>query len=463
VHAVFAAFSGTHGYLALFVLVALESLGIPLPGESALLAAAALAGQGHLNIALVIATAATAAIVGDNGGYWIGRTGGLALARRHGRLVRLDEAKIERIRAFFAKHGAKTVFFGRFIALLRTWAAFFAGAGCMPYPRFMLFNALGGVIWAGLVGLLGYTFGRNLPALEHQLRWVSLVVLALVVIGGGLLWLVRRRRVSPARVRSAVSRWWAAGPPAHLARRLATRYPRAWAFAQARFARGAYLGLHLTLGLLICLGGLWLFGGVAEDVIHHDPLTRFDLRLLQFMRDHATPLGDRIFVTISLIGSPVTMAGVALAGGAYLAWRRAWVQLGGWAAAFGGAALLAEALKTVFHRPRPTGAAAFLHGASFSFPSGHTLGSLVGFGMLAYLLVVGESRTRRERTWIIVGTAMLVLAIGLSRLYLGVHYFSDVVAGFAGGSLWLAVCVTGLEVVRRRRALPELVATPVVR
>jgi membrane protein DedA with SNARE-associated domain len=197
-HGVFSAFSGAHGYLALFVLVALESLGIPLPGESALLAAAALAGQRHLAIALVIATAASAAILGDNGGYWIGRTGGLALARRYGRLLRLDEAKIERVRAYFAKHGAKTVFLGRFVALLRTWAAFFAGAGRMQYSRFMVFNALGGVIWAGLFGALGYTFGRNLPALEQRARWVSLVVLALVVLGGGLLWLVRRRRVAPA-------------------------------------------------------------------------------------------------------------------------------------------------------------------------------------------------------------------------------------------------------------------------
>ena len=197
-HAIFSAFSGAHGYLALFVLVALESLGIPLPGESALLAAAALAGQRHLAIVLVIATAAAAAILGDNGGYWIGRTGGLALARRHGRLLRLDEGKIERVRAFFAMHGAKTVFLGRFVALLRTWAAFFAGAGRMQYSRFMLFNALGGVIWAGLIGVLGFTFGRNLPALEHGTRWVSMVVLALVVIGGGLLWRIRRRRVAPA-------------------------------------------------------------------------------------------------------------------------------------------------------------------------------------------------------------------------------------------------------------------------
>src|SRR6478735_5319044 len=99
-HLNLAGFAEAHGYLALFALVGLESLGIPLPGETALLTAAALAGQRHLAIGLVIATAAAAAILGDNGGYWIGRKGGLALARRYGGLLRLDEAKIERIRGF---------------------------------------------------------------------------------------------------------------------------------------------------------------------------------------------------------------------------------------------------------------------------------------------------------------------------------------------------------------------------
>jgi membrane protein DedA with SNARE-associated domain/membrane-associated phospholipid phosphatase len=436
-HHTIAGLSASHGYLILFLLVGLESLGVPLPGETALLSAAALAGQRQLAIAWVIAIASAAAILGDNGGYWIGRTGGLALVRRHGRLLHLDEQKIERVRGYFARHGGKTVFTGRFIALLRTWAAFFAGAGRMPYPRFLLYNALGGMLWAGLFGTLGFLFGRHLTALEHAVGRVSLVLLAVAVIGGGIVLLWRRHHLSLA------------GAGGRLARRIRTRYPRAWAFAAARVAPGAYLGLHLTLGLLISLGALWLFGGVAEDVVHGDPLTAFDLRLLHFARGHATPLGDRLFVAVSLIGSPVTMAAVALGGLLFLTWRRAWVQLGGWAAAFGGAAVLAEALKTVFHRPRPTGAAAFLHGTSFSFPSGHALGSLVGFGMLTYLLVVGALHSRGARIALVAGTAALVLAIGISRLYLGVHYFSDVVAGFAAGSLWLAVCVSGLEVVRR--------------
>ena len=173
----------SYGYIFLFFLVGLESFGIPLPGETALVTAAAFAATGRLNIVLVVAVAAAGAIVGDNAGYWIGRKGGLALVSRYGRHVGLTEAKLNRARAFFDRHGAKTVFIGRFIALLRSWAAALAGIGRMPYGVFTLYNALGGIVWASLFGALGYAFGRNLPRLEHYLGRVSLVIGIVVVIG----------------------------------------------------------------------------------------------------------------------------------------------------------------------------------------------------------------------------------------------------------------------------------------
>src|SRR3989442_15515156 len=116
------------GYGVLFFLVGVESLGIPLPGETALITAAAWAALGHLSISAVIATAVLAAIIGDNGGYWIGRQSGIALVRRYGRVLHLNQSHLARARKFFERHGPKTVFIGRFIALLRTWAAVLAGA-----------------------------------------------------------------------------------------------------------------------------------------------------------------------------------------------------------------------------------------------------------------------------------------------------------------------------------------------
>ena len=126
-HATLTSLLESYGYVVLFLLVALESLGIPLPGETALVTAAAFAAAGHLSIYWVVATAAVAAIVGDNGGYWIGREGGLRFVRRYGRMLHIRGTAIERAHAFFERHGATTVFFGRFIALLRAWAAVLAG------------------------------------------------------------------------------------------------------------------------------------------------------------------------------------------------------------------------------------------------------------------------------------------------------------------------------------------------
>jgi membrane protein DedA with SNARE-associated domain len=172
----------SHGYPALFLLVALESAGIPLPGETALVAAAAFAASGHLSIYVVIAIASAAAILGDNAGYWIGRKGGLPLVRRYGRFLHVDESRLQQAQKFFERHGAKAVFMGRFIALLRTWAAMLAGISCMRYPIFMFYNALGGAVWATLFGILGYLFGRKLPKLEHYIGNASLALALLVAL-----------------------------------------------------------------------------------------------------------------------------------------------------------------------------------------------------------------------------------------------------------------------------------------
>jgi membrane-associated phospholipid phosphatase len=158
-----------------------------------------------------------------------------------------------------------------------------------------------------------------------------------------------------------------------------------------------------------------------------------------------------VFNAISLTGSPIAMGTLALVVAILLARQRRWIVLSGWVAAFVGGAVLDWALKLAIARPRPSYGSAFLHGQSFSFPSGHAMGSLIGFGMLAYLLITFRAHYRRARIWIIAIAAVWTIAIGFSRLYLGVHYFSDVVGGYAAGVVWLAVCISGVEVARRQR------------
>lgn len=443
------ALATSYGYLGLFFLVGLESLGIPLPGETALVTAAAWAALGHLSIYAVVATAAAAAMVGDNGGYWIGRTGGIVLVRRYGRLIRLNESHLERAHRLFERHGAKTVFIGRFIALLRTWAAVLAGAARMPYPRFMLYNALGAGCWSTIFGTLGFAFGRQLPVLERYIGQASLAAALLLALVVGLGLAARWWEQNRARLVKRTERLWQRAFAAPPVRRLQARYPRTWTFLAARFARGEYLGLHLTVGFVVSLAGLWLFGGVTEDVIHHDPLTQFDVALLDWLHTHATATGYAIFNAISFLGSPAAMTVLALGVVLLLGVRGQWIVLGGWILAFAGGSLLNAVLKLVIQRPRPPYAAAYLRHYSWSFPSGHAMISLISYGMLAYLVAVLWVHRRSLQVAIVLGATLLIAGIGLSRLYLGVHYFSDVVGGYAAGVLWLSTCISGLEVARR--------------
>ena len=173
----------TYTYPVLVGLVLLESLGIPLPGEIALVTAAAYASLGHISIYAVIILAALAAIVGGALGYLIGLRGGLPLVLHYGGYIGVRRRHVDRAHAFFEKHGAKTILFGRFIAILRTWAAIVAGGAGMSFPKFVLYNSIGSVVWAIVFGWLGYYFGRDLPLLESYISRVSLVLLVALAVG----------------------------------------------------------------------------------------------------------------------------------------------------------------------------------------------------------------------------------------------------------------------------------------
>ena len=171
-----------YGLVLLFVLVAIESAGIPVPGETGLATAAFLAHQGHYSIVWVIVVAAAAAIVGDNIGYWLGRVGGRRLLERWRVTRRYAEKALPPAERFFRKHGAKAVFFGRFIAILRVTAAWMAGISHMHWWLFALWNALGGILWATGVGLLAYFAGK--AAADAVSRYGLYAVVAIIVLAG---------------------------------------------------------------------------------------------------------------------------------------------------------------------------------------------------------------------------------------------------------------------------------------
>jgi membrane protein DedA with SNARE-associated domain len=182
----------TYGYLAVFLIVGLESVGIPLPGETVLIAAATYAATtGRLDIWIIFLAATAGAILGDNLGYWIGYRGGYKLARKYGHKIRLDERKLKVGRYIFDRHGGKVVFFGRFVSVLRTFAAFLAGTVHMAWPRFLAYNASGGVVWAAIFSFGFYIAGNTLEKLSGTVNVVLISLAVLVVIAVFLI--VRRQ------------------------------------------------------------------------------------------------------------------------------------------------------------------------------------------------------------------------------------------------------------------------------
>jgi undecaprenyl-diphosphatase len=270
----------------------------------------------------------------------------------------------------------------------------------------------------------------------------------LLVLGAGLVLLARWFMAHRPRIESWVVLSGHRCLRIRPMRWLKARHPRTWRFVAARFAPGEYLGLHLTIGLAICLAALWLFAGITEDIVHHDTITAFDVSLLDWLQAHTSSGGLRVARAISAVGSPASLAVVGLGVAIFLAARKEGLLLEGWVLAILGGELLNQALKRAIQRPRPSHSS-ILSYQSWSFPSGHAMESLVVFGMLTYALLILVPGARAHRARIILGAATLILAIGFTRLYLGVHYFSDVVGGYAAGALWLSACISGLEITRR--------------
>jgi membrane protein DedA with SNARE-associated domain len=193
-----------YGYWAVLVLVGLESMGLPLPGETALIAAAVYAGtRGELNIAGVIAVGGIGAVIGDNIGYEIGRRLGFPLLVRYGPRIGLDERRLKLGQYLFRRYGGSIVFFGRFVALLRTFAALLAGANRMPWPRFLFFNAAGALTWASVFGIGGYVLGASVLQISGPLG-IGLLIFGVIAALAAAVFLRRHEQALMAEAERAI-------------------------------------------------------------------------------------------------------------------------------------------------------------------------------------------------------------------------------------------------------------------
>ena len=426
-----AGWAGQHPVIALslvFTLAMAESLagvGLAVPGAAMMIAAGALVALGAMDFWPTLFVAVMGAIAGDGISYWIGRRYRDRLRtlwpfRRHpGWLARGEE--------FFHRHGGKSVLLGRFVGPMRPVIPVVAGMLGMRPAAFYGMNVLSALAWAPTYLLPGMAFGASL-ALAGQVA-ARLVVLLLLVAALALsVWWAVRGLFLVLRPRAALMTLW------FLA--WGGRHPL------VQKCLGGFLdpGRPETKALLI-MGGLliasaWLFLGIVEDVVTGDPLVRADRGFYQLMQGLRTPWGDRLMVFVTEMGDGIVVALVGAAMLAWFVWRRDRRAAAYWAAALGGGQIATTALKLVLQRLRPT-IVDYSVFSSYAFPSGHATMSMVAYGFLAVLVARSFSQLRRWLAYAV--AALLVGAIALSRLYLGVHWLSDVLGGLSLGLAWVSL------------------------
>ncbi len=438
-----------YGYVLIALFLFIEGAGVPVPGETVLVTAAALAGRGTLSIAGVVVASWVGTVLGEHAGYWIGLRGGSAFLTRYGRYVGLSDKRLSTTNKFFEQHGAKTLLLGRFVAFVRSFIGIFSGISKMPLGRFTLYNALGGAIWIATFSIVGYAFGRNLPRLVHYIGRVSLLLAVLIAIIAVVVFLWRWFGKNRATVVASLDERFERASSTPRMTAMHAAHPRAWSLRTGKFAQSGYLALHLLIGFMVSLAVIGIFASITEGLVDSSPLTRFDVVVAERLRESAAPAALRTFEFASRLGGRGAMTLLLFGGGFVYALRRKGLELVGWCAAFIGGSLLDAALRFVVRRSELPFADIVLLDWGTGLASGHLLGVLVGYGMLAYF-VCSFIRNAAARTLIVATATALISAIAISRLYLGQHYLSDASAGAAAGLLWLMTCISGIEIARQR-------------
>jgi membrane protein DedA with SNARE-associated domain/membrane-associated phospholipid phosphatase len=440
---------GPWTYLLVGVLAFLETgafVGLIAPGESVVIVGGVIAGQGEISLIVLIGIVWGAAILGDTTSFFIGRRLGRDFILRHGPKVKIDEARLEQVESYFSRHGGKTILIGRFIGLVRALAPFVAGSSGLPYRRFVPFSIIGCGLWATLFCVLGYVFWESFDQVANVAGKATFGFgLTVAVIVGGVY--AYRQLRQPEQRRRAVD--WMERKPLFrpllaIGRPIRRRVlSPAWAvvgpqirFLFARITPGG-LGLELTTTLAVTGVGFYVFAVYAVTLSQDPSTTPADRELLDLadrLNIHAT-LTD-VAKIVTDFGSFPTVFTLIVVTCILLAARRHWYEVAALAIGFVLLYISLHLAKNGIDRPRPSGGLVDADGSSY--PSGHAAYSTawVAVAVVIARVIPGIA----SRAALVGGAIVLAAAIGLSRIYLRVHYWSDVAGGWGLGAGVFGLC-----------------------
>ena len=440
---------GSYTYALVGAMAYLETgafVGLIAPGEFTVVFGGVVAGQGKIDVVALLAIVWAAAVAGDVTSYVLGRRLGRQFLVRHGPRVKITEARLEQVEDFFHRHGGPTILVGRFIGLVRALAPFIAGASRMPFRRFIPYDVIAAGVWSATFVLLGYVFWRSFHEVIAIAKQGAFAFGTVVVVLVGAVVAVRHFRDPANRAalrrtlegeRRPVLRPLARAALAVEDRGLKPARRRLGGparFLRARVTSGE-LGLGFTTLVAVALVGGFTFGAMLTAVDHGDRLrshrTAFDIA-----DDLRTGALTSVAKVATALGTTPATALVVLAALAFLAYRGRWLELVPLAA---GTVLTYAAwtlIKDLVARPRPPGALVDVSG--FAFPSAHAANSVTYVAVAVALAHCVPHLA--GRAGIVVGAIVLAAAIGLSRVYLHVHYLSDVLGGWGLGAALFSVC-----------------------
>ena len=432
------------GYWIAFFAALLETtvgIGLILPGSTLILFLGAFSASGYLDVGDLIWFAVMGAIIGDNLNYYLGEKCGARWLKRG--FWFLKEQHIEKARDFMDAHGAKSIFLGRFIPSVKEIVPFIAGSVGMKRKTFLFWNALGAIGWGLEWVLAGYIFAQSLNIAKFWLSRAGLVLVLFLILFSTFYffkWLIIKKGKEFFSVADPL--WQTVKKAALNNQRVAgwvEKHPQSVSFLKSRMDPSAFSGLPISMLTVALVYVLILFGGVVEDLITSDPIVVVDIHIATLLAAFRTRILTDIFTWITLLGkSQVVLTFIAATIALLWLWRKRAYILPLFASVIGSVTFTYLG-KLAFHRPRPQSAVYAEY--SFSFPSGHATIAVAFYGFLTYLLIRFTPSWKRKVNLFFAGV-LIILAIGLSRVYLGMHYISDVWGGYLVGAIWLIVGIS---------------------